>query len=98
MRSCGEQGIAFVPFYAIASHAGERGAAGAVQDAEVLAVAAAHGVSAPEIRLAWSLHQGAHVLAIPGTGNLAHLEANVAAGGIRLSGDELARLDAVHRA
>ena len=98
LRSCGEQGIAFVPFYAIAGHAGESGAAGAVQDAEVLAVAAAHGVSAPEIRLAWSLHQGPHVLAIPGTGNLAHLEANVAAGALELSADELARLDAVHRA
>ncbi|MFC1403860.1 MULTISPECIES: aldo/keto reductase [Streptacidiphilus] len=98
LRSCGEQGIAFVPFYAIAGHAGERGAAGAAQDAEVLAVAAAHGVSAAEIRLAWSLHLGPHVLAIPGTGNPAHLEANVAAGALKLSDEELARLDAVHRA
>jgi len=97
LRSCGEQGIAFVPFYAIAGHAGETGA-DAVQDAEVLAVAAAHGVSAAEIRLAWSLHQGPHVLAIPGTGDPAHLEANVAAGALELSADELARLDAVHRA
>ena len=33
-----------------------------------------------------------HVLAIPGTGDPGHLEANVAAGGIRLDEDEVARL------
>jgi aryl-alcohol dehydrogenase-like predicted oxidoreductase len=36
------------------------------------------------------------VLAIPGTGNPEHLTQNVAAGGLRLTGDDLARLEAVH--
>jgi len=49
-------------------------------------------VTPHQVRLAWTLHQGLHVLAIPGTGDPAHLEANVAAGGLRLSDDELARL------
>lgn len=44
------------------------------------------------MRLAWTLHQGPNVLAIPGTGNPAHLEENVAAGALRLTGEELARL------
>jgi pyridoxine 4-dehydrogenase len=32
------------------------------------------------------------VLAIPGTGNPAHLEQNIAAGALRLTDDELVRL------
>lgn len=96
LRLCGEQGIAFVPFFAVAGSAGERGATSA-HDEEVLAVARAHDASPAQVRLAWTLHQGPHVLAIPGTGNPDHLAENVAAGALRLSEDELARLDALHR-
>ncbi|GAA4309169.1 aldo/keto reductase [Streptomyces venetus] len=93
LRICGEQGIAFVPFYAVAGEQGERGATTA-HDEEVLAVARAHGASPQQIRIAWTLHQGTHVLAIPGTGDPGHLAENVAAGAIRLSGEELKRLSA----
>ncbi|MDQ1013879.1 oxidoreductase [Streptomyces afghaniensis] len=92
LRTCGEQGIAFVPFYAVAGESGERGAATA-HDEEVRAVARAHGASPAQIRIAWTLHQGPHVLAIPGTGNPGHLTENVAAGAIRLTDGELQRLD-----
>jgi aryl-alcohol dehydrogenase-like predicted oxidoreductase len=97
LRTCGEQGVAFVPFYAIAGAGRESGASGADSDA-VLAVARAHGASAAQVRLAWTLQRGPHVLAIPGTGNPDHLVANVAAGALRLSADELAVLDSLHRA
>lgn len=80
IRLCGEQGLAFVPFFSIAGANREAGG----------------GVDA-RIRLAWTLARGPHVLVIPGTGDPAHLAENVAAGELRLSGDELARLDAVHR-
>ncbi|MFI6369406.1 oxidoreductase [Streptomyces sp. NPDC050546] len=93
LRICGEQGIAFVPFYAVAGEGGEQGATTA-HDEEVPAVARAHGSSPAQIRLAWTLHQGAHVLAIPGTGNPDHLAENVAAGAIRLTDEELDRLGA----
>ncbi|NUP22101.1 MAG: aldo/keto reductase [Streptomyces sp.] len=93
LRLCGEQGIAFVPFYAVAGEVGERGAT-AAHDEEVLAIARAHGVGAAQVRIAWTLHQGPHVLAIPGTGNPDHLAENVAAGALRLTADELARLNA----
>ncbi|MFJ8843360.1 oxidoreductase [Streptomyces cyaneofuscatus] len=96
VRDCGEQGVAFVPFYAIAAAGGEGGATGA-EPAEILTVAQAHGVSPAEIRLAWTLHRGPHVLAIPGTGDLGHLAANVAAGALRLSEDELELLETLHR-
>lgn len=89
---CGEQGIAFVPFYAVAGEAAERGAATA-HDEGVRAVARAHGASPAQIRIAWTLHQGPHVLAIPGTGNPGHLTENVAAGAIRLTDEELNRLN-----
>ncbi|MEY9988882.1 pyridoxine 4-dehydrogenase [Streptomyces sp. V4I8] len=93
LRRCGEQGIAFVPFYAVAGDTGERGATTAHDD-EVLAVARAHGVSPAQVRIAWTLHQGPHVLAIPGTGSPDHLAENVAAGALCLTADELARLNA----
>ncbi|WP_031065956.1 aldo/keto reductase [Streptomyces sp. NRRL WC-3742] len=91
LRLCGEQGIAFVPFYAIAGKGRETGAV-ASEEGGVQAVADRHGVSAAQVRLAWTLHRGQHVLAIPGTGDLDHLAQNVAAGALRLSEEDLAAL------
>lgn len=96
---CGEHGIAFVPFFAVGAAVPGASPAGGVVDeagkAEVAAVARAHGATEAQVRLAWTLHRGPHVLAIPGTGSVAHLEENVAAGALRLSEDELALLDGV---
>ncbi|MEX0172435.1 aldo/keto reductase [Streptomyces sp. LMG1-1-1.1] len=97
VRHCGEQGIAFVPFYAIAAAARETGVTATEHD-EVLAVAEGHGASPAQVRIAWTLHQGPHLLAIPGTGDPAHLAANVAAGSLRLTPEDLTRLDRAHRA
>ncbi|WP_018352170.1 aldo/keto reductase [Longispora albida] len=91
-RSCGEQGIAFVPFFAIAGAGKESGAA-QKQSSVVEDIARGHGVTAHQIRLAWTLHQGSHVLAIPGTSKPSNLLANVAAGAIQLSETELNLLD-----
>jgi aryl-alcohol dehydrogenase-like predicted oxidoreductase len=88
---CGERGVAYVPFFAIAGTAREGTASNEPSDA-VRRIAAAKGVSEQQIRLAWTLHQGPHVLAIPGTGNPAHLEENIAASAIELSPEELAEL------
>ncbi|WP_406089478.1 aldo/keto reductase [Streptomyces sp. NBC_01013] len=91
LRRCGELGLAFVPFFAIAGRGREAGPAAGDSEA-VTAVARTHGVSAAQVRLAWTLQQGPHVLAIPGTGDLDHLAQNVAAGALRLSEDEMLRL------
>lgn len=96
LRLCGEQGIAFVPFFAIAGDGGARGAATS-HDAEVLAIARAHGASPAQVRLAWTLRQGPHVLAIPGTGNPDHVVENVAAGALRLTDEEVGRLNALRQ-
>ena len=53
-----------------------------------------HGATPAQIRLAWTLHQSPNVLAIPGTGNVAHLEENVGAAALRLSPEDLSLLDA----
>jgi len=97
LRICGEQGIAFVPFFAIAGQGREEGPAEARGDEVVDAVARAHEATPAQVRLAWTLQQGPHVLAIPGTGNPDHLAENVAAGALRLTDDAMARLDALHR-
>jgi pyridoxine 4-dehydrogenase len=91
--ACGERGIAFVPFFAIA---GARREAGAPTDHDevVRAVAQRHNVTANQVRLAWTLHRGPHVLAIPGTGSEAHLAQNIAAGAIALTTEEMDRLTA----
>lgn len=95
VRACGEQGIAFVPFYSIAGTGRQAGASGTEHE-EVRAVARAHGASPAQVRLAWTLARGPHVLAIPGTGDPDHLEANVAAGALHLSAEERSVLEAVH--
>ncbi|WP_020118012.1 aldo/keto reductase [Streptomyces canus] len=96
VRICGEQGIAFVPFFAIAGDAGAEGATTA-HDEAVLAVARAHDATPAQVRLAWTLAQGPHVLAIPGTGNPDHLAENIAAGALRLTEDELDTLNSLHQ-
>ncbi|MFJ2708968.1 oxidoreductase [Streptomyces sp. NPDC087428] len=97
LRICGEQGIAFVPFYAIAGAGRESGAA-VVESGAVAAVAHAHDATPAQVRLAWTLQRGPHVLAIPGTGNPGHLTENVAAAALRLTEDELRLLTELGRA
>jgi aryl-alcohol dehydrogenase-like predicted oxidoreductase len=91
LRICGEQGIAFVPFFAIAGE-GRAAGPGDTDFDDVQAIAHAHGVTPAQVRLAWTLGLGPHVLAIPGTGDPDHLAENVAAADLRLSADEMARL------
>jgi pyridoxine 4-dehydrogenase len=91
LRACSERGIAFVPFFAIAGE-GREGGKRIDERESVLAVAHGHGATPAQVRLAWTLAQGNHVLAIPGTGSLTHLAENVAAGALRLTEEELERL------
>ena len=90
LTACRERGIAFVPFFTIAGQSRED-AARERYDA-VDAIAEAHDVTAAQVRVAWNLALGPHVLAIPGTGDLRHLEQNVAAAALRLTDGDLAVL------
>jgi len=58
-------------------------------------IAAAKGVSASQLALAWVLARGEDIVPIPGTADRKHLEENVAAASIALTADELGKIDAV---
>jgi aryl-alcohol dehydrogenase-like predicted oxidoreductase len=90
LAACGRHGIAFVPFFAIAGRAREDAAQERID--VVRQIADAHDASPAQVRIAWNLALGPHVLAIPGTGDLAHLEQNVAAAALRLTDGDLSAL------
>lgn len=58
-------------------------------------LAADMGVAAASLAIAWLTHQGDHVLPIPGTRSVEHLAEVAAGGGISLSAEDLARIEAV---
>ena len=85
---CTAEGIAFVPWVPIAlgEHAGS----------ELLGMIAAEvGATAAQLSLAWLLHQSPVIVPIPGTRSMRHLEENVAAAGLELTAEQLARLAAL---
>jgi aryl-alcohol dehydrogenase-like predicted oxidoreductase len=59
----------------------------------VEALAAEKGVTSAQLALAWVLHQGDDIVPIPGTKRRAYLEQNIAAAEIRLSAEDLARIE-----
>ena len=58
-------------------------------------VASRHLATPAQIALAWVLAQGEQVVPIPGSSKQSHLEQNVEAAMIRLSSEDLAKLDAL---
>jgi len=63
--------------------------------AQVQDIALAKGVASSQLALAWVLAQGDDVVPIPGTKRRTYLEENVAADDIRLTDEELDRIDQV---
>jgi pyridoxine 4-dehydrogenase len=87
---CTGVGIPYLPFFPLAI--------GSVTDPGAVAdVACELGVTPAQVALAWLLHRSPWMLPIPGTGDPAHLEENVAAGSLRLPDEAVARLDAAGR-
>jgi aryl-alcohol dehydrogenase-like predicted oxidoreductase len=62
--------------------------------ARVRDVAGEIGCTTAQLALAWLLHQGDDVVPIPGTRRVRYLEENAAAAGIRLTEEQLARIEA----
>lgn len=60
---------------------------------EVRDIAADAGATPAQVALAWLLAKGPDVVPIPGTKRVSRLEENVAADGLELTPDQLARLD-----
>jgi pyridoxine 4-dehydrogenase len=86
LNHCERQGIAFIPWFPLAT--GELAGEGS----PVATIAAEKGVSPSQLALAWLLHRSPVVLPIPGTSSVAHLEDNVAAAGVELSDEEMKAL------
>jgi aryl-alcohol dehydrogenase-like predicted oxidoreductase len=78
---CEQEGIAFIPWAPIIDVEGPASA-----------IAAKHQADPRQIALAWLLARSPAMLPIPGTSSVSHLENNVAAAALRLSPQELERL------
>jgi pyridoxine 4-dehydrogenase len=76
------EGIAFIPWFPLA--AGPLAAA----DGPLQRIADDHHASPSQLALAWLLKRSPVMLPIPGTSKVAHLEENVAAAEIEVSGEE----------
>jgi len=91
---CAERGLCFTPFFPLGS-AFTGGPAKLASSPQLREVAARHDATPAQIALAWLLHAGDHVLLIPGTSSVSHLEENVAAADIELDEEDLRALDVV---
>ncbi len=85
LAACEKAGIAFIPWYPI-------DAGRALRSARVRKVAARRGATPAQVALAWLLARSPVMLPIPGTGSLAHLEENAAAGTLELGPQDMAEL------
>jgi pyridoxine 4-dehydrogenase len=85
---CTREGIGFIPWFPLA--AGDLAKPGGA----AAEIAAAHDATTGQVALAWLLARSPVMLPIPGTSTVKHLDENVAAAALRLSEDELARLQA----
>jgi aryl-alcohol dehydrogenase-like predicted oxidoreductase len=81
---CDRNGIAFIPWFPLG--------AGKVAGDVLSKIAQAHHARPTQIALAWLLQRSSMMLPIPGTSSIEHLEQNVAAASVRLSGEDYKRL------
>jgi len=90
---CASEKIAWVPYFPLGS--AFEGMPKVTDEPAVRAAAQTLGCTPAQIGLAWLLRHAPEVLLIPGTADVAHLEANLAAGSVMLDDAALATLDAV---
>jgi len=81
---CESNDIAFIPWFPLG--------AGKVAGEVLNEVAKAHRASPKQVALAWLLRRSPIMLPIPGTSSIEHLEENVAAASLQLTGSEYERL------
>lgn len=82
---CEKHGIAFLPWYPL-------GDGSALRLSKIKKLAEKLKATPAQVAIAWLLKKSPVMLPIPGTGNLAHLEENVAAGKLPLSDEDFAAL------
>ncbi|MHA4896486.1 aldo/keto reductase [Pedobacter sp. PWIIR3] len=80
-----EQGLAFIPWFPLASGPAK------LED-KIKAIAEKHNATTAQIALAWLLKRSNNILLIPGTKSIAHLQENLKAAEIELSEQEFEEL------
>jgi aryl-alcohol dehydrogenase-like predicted oxidoreductase len=91
---CAAQRIAFLPWSPLGG-IGRGGSLGQGRHRAFAEVAEAHGVSPQQVALAWELAKAPVVIPIPGASRPETITDSAAAATLRLSADDLARLDRV---
>jgi pyridoxine 4-dehydrogenase len=89
---CREHDIAWVPYFPLGG--GWPGQRQVTEVPAVVDVAGHLGVTPAQVGLAWLLAHASQTLLIPGTRSAAHLEENLAAGGVELDAETMATLEA----
>jgi pyridoxine 4-dehydrogenase len=89
LRFCQEEGIAFLPYFPLAT--GELAESGTA----LAEIAAGHGATPAQVALAWLLQHSPVTLPIPGTSSVAHFDENRDAAELELEDDELEALDEI---
>jgi pyridoxine 4-dehydrogenase len=84
---CERNGIAFIPWFPLG--------AGRVAGEALQGIARAHQATPMQVALAWLLQRSPILLPIPGTSSTEHLQENVAAASLRLTGEEFESLSRV---
>jgi pyridoxine 4-dehydrogenase len=87
LEVCEREGIGFIPWSPVAD--GRLASPGGPLDR----LASAHGATTSQLSLAWLLHRSPVVLPIPGTSKVPHLEENMAAASLSLTGEEWKALE-----
>jgi pyridoxine 4-dehydrogenase len=90
---CAQRDVAWAPFFPLGS--GFPGRPKVTEHPAVTAAAATLGCTPAQAGLAWLLHHDPHMLLIPGTANVAHLEENMGVARVRLDPETAASLDAL---
>ncbi len=93
LQLCLDEAIAWVPYFPLGG--AFPGSAKVAEQPAVYAVAQSVQSTPAQVGLAWLLHHAPNVLLIPGTADVGHLEANVAAGDVNLDAAALDTLDGV---
>ncbi len=82
------EGIAYIPFFPL-------GGFTPLQSGVLSEVASELGATPMQVALAWLLQRSPNLLLIPGTSSLGHLRENLAAAGLKLPAEAVARLDTI---
>lgn len=88
---CAQQAVGFIPWAPLTS--GKLAQPGGALDE----IARRHNALPSQVAIAWLLHRSSSMLPIPGTASIEHLEQNVQGAALKLSAEEIQKIDQTSR-